>query len=127
MKLFTACPSMEFPQISQQLQSKIIQKMHLRTMPLTTITSRVIPSFLPLPQAQQSEKDTIRALVNREDPLAWPSNEGEPINEFCTEGLASMVFPTLFPYGKGDPTKKTGLREVSLTEGFKYLIKYADL
>ena len=37
-----------------------------------------------------------------------------------------MAFPTLFPYGKGDPTKKTRLREVSLTEGFKHLIKYAD-
>ena len=37
-----------------------------------------------------------------------------------------MVFPTLFPYGKGDPTKRTRL-EVSLTDGFKHLIKYADL
>ena len=38
-----------------------------------------------------------------------------------------MAFPTLFPYGKGDPTKRTRLHEVSLTEGFKHLIKYADL
>ena len=38
-----------------------------------------------------------------------------------------MAFPTLFPHGKEDPTKKTRLREVSLTEGFKHLIKYADL
>ena len=38
-----------------------------------------------------------------------------------------MAFPTLFPYGKGDPTKRTRLREVSLTDGFKHLIKYADL
>ena len=38
-----------------------------------------------------------------------------------------MAFPTLFPYGKGDPTKCTRLREVSLTDGFKHLIKYADL
>ena len=41
--------------------------------------------------------------------------------------LASMAFPTLFPYGKGYPTKHTRLREVSLTDAFKYLIKYADL
>ena len=39
------------------------------------------------------------------------------------EGLATMAFPTLFPYGKGDPT----VREVCLTDGFKHLIKYADL
>ena len=84
-------------------------------------------SFIPLPQAQQSEQHTIRALINGEDPLEWPSNDGQPINEFQTEGLATMAFPTLFPHGKGDPTKKTRLREVSLTEGFKHLIKYADL
>ena len=59
--------------------------------------------------------------------MDWPSNDGDPINEFRTEGLASMTFPTLFPYGKGDPTKRTRLREVSLTEGFKHLIKYAEL
>ena len=83
-------------------------------------------SFLPLPQAQRSEQDAIRALINGEDPLDWPSNDDDPINEFRTEGLATMAFPTLFPYGKGDPTKKTRLREVSLTEGFKHLIKYVD-
>ena len=84
-------------------------------------------SFIPLPQAQQSEQHAIRALINGEDPFEWPSNDGQPINEFQTEGLATMAFPTLFPHGKGDPTKKTRLREVSLTEGFKHLIKYADL
>ena len=76
-------------------------------------------SFLPLPQGQQSEQDAIRALINGVDPLDWPSNDGDPINEFRTEGLASMTFPTLFPYGKGDPTKRTRLREVSLTKGFQ--------
>ena len=84
-------------------------------------------SFLPLPQGQQSEQDAIRALINGVDPLDWPSNDGDPINEFRTEGLASMTFPTLFPYGKGDPTKRTRLREDSLTEGFKHLIKYAEV
>ena len=84
-------------------------------------------SFLPLPQGQQPEQDAIRALINGVDPLDWPSNDGDSINEFRTEGLASMVFPTLFPYGKGDPTKRTRLRELSLTDGFKHLMKYADL
>ena len=64
-------------------------------------------SFLPLSQVQQSEQDAIRALINGEDPSDWPSNDGDPINEFRTEGLATIAaFPTLFPYGKGDPTKK---------------------
>ena len=84
-------------------------------------------SFLSLPQRQQTEQDAIRALINDEDLLDWPANDGDPISEFQTEGLASMAFPTLFPYGKGDPTKRTRLREVSLTDGFKHFIKYADL
>ena len=41
--------------------------------------------------------------------IDWPSNGGDLINEFRTEGLATMAFPTLIPYGKGDPTKKTCL------------------
>ena len=36
--------------------------------------------------------------------------------------LASMAFPTLFPYGKGYPTKHTRLREVSLTDAFNTLL-----
>ena len=41
--------------------------------------------------------------------------------------MATCEFPTFFPYSKGDPTKRTRLRGVSLTDGFKHLIKYADL
>ena len=84
-------------------------------------------SFLPLPQRQQTKQDAIRALINGVDPLDWPANDGDPINEFRTEGLATTAFPTLFPYGKGDPTKRTRVREVSLTDCFKHLIKCADL
>ena len=107
-------PTMEDPESNEQQDAQ--QEDH-----------SFLPSFLPLPQQQQAEQDAIRPLINGEDPLDWPSNEGDPINEFRSEGLASMVFPTLFPYGKGDPTKRTRLGEVSLTDGFKHLIKYADL
>ena len=58
-------------------------------------------SFLPLPQRQQTEQDAIRALINGVDPLDSPANDGDPINEFRTEGLASMAFPTLFLMVKG--------------------------
>ena len=60
-------------------------------------------SFLRLQHIQQQEQEAIRAFINGKDPLDWPSNEGDPINEFHTEDLATMVFPTLFPYGKGSP------------------------
>ena len=42
-------------------------------------------SFLPLPQRKQTEQDAIRALINGEDPLDWPANDGDPINEFRSE------------------------------------------
>lgn len=83
-------------------------------------------SFLPLPQRQQTEDSAIRAAVNGDDPLDWPTISGEPLNEFRTEGLASMAFPALFPYAKGDPTCKARVHEVKLADGFKHLIRYGD-
>ena len=38
-----------------------------------------------------------------------------------------MVFPTLFPYGKGDPTCKGRHRAVTLAEAFKHLERYCDI
>ena len=55
-------------------------------------------SLLPIPQQQ---RQAIRAAVNAENPLDWPTISGEPINEFQTEGLCTIAFPTLFPHGKG--------------------------
>ena len=54
------------------------------------------------------------------------TNSKYPINEFQTEGLATMVFPTLFPYGKGDPTCKGRHHEVTLAQAFKHLERYCD-
>ena len=30
-----------------------------------------------------------------------------PINEFQFDGICSLLFPKLFPFGAGDPTKKS--------------------
>ena len=38
-----------------------------------------------------------------------------------------MAFPTLFPGGKGDPTNLALLRDVSLQERVKHLLKYAEV
>ena len=38
-----------------------------------------------------------------------------------------MAFPALFPYGHGDPTYSGRERAVSLTDGLKHLIKYAEI
>ena len=58
--------------------------------------------------------------------IGWPELGQRGINEFCTEGLATQVFPTLFPFGKGDPTTKGRHRLVTLSDAFKHLIHYCD-
>ena len=56
--------------------------------------------------------------MNDEDPLDWPTNEGNVANEFRTDGPATMAFPTLFPSGKRDPTTWAKQHGVTLTEAF---------
>ena len=36
------------------------------------------------------------------EPIRWPIQEENPINEYTTEGYIAMAFPTLFPYGHAD-------------------------
>jgi hypothetical protein len=63
-------------------------------------------SFITMRQRQRTEGAAIQDAVNEVAPLDWPSTEGNLVNEFKTDGLATMAFPTLFPYGKGDPTNR---------------------
>ena len=72
-------------------------------------------SFLPLPSREATEDSAIRSIVNGDIPVDWPDIAGQPINEFRTPGLASQAFPTLFPYGSGDPTYPGRQCEVTLT------------
>ena len=81
-------------------------------------------SFLPLPLHKMPDQDAITSAVDGQDPLQWPSVTGNCMNEFKTAGLASMAFPTLFPYGKGDPTNQGRKRAVSLADSFKHLMKF---
>ena len=83
-------------------------------------------SFLPLPRREATEEQAIRSMVNGNDPVDWPVISEQPVNEFRTLGLATFAFLTLFLYGTGDPTFPGRQREVSLTEGFKHLIKYGE-
>lgn len=74
-----------------------------------------------------TEDDAIRATIDGRDPLDWPNIGDQAINEFRTQGLAAQAFPTLFPYGTGDPTCCGRQRSVTLTEAFKHLLRYADV
>ena len=84
-------------------------------------------SFIPQRQRQRKDQDAIRETVNDEDPLDWPTNEGNVVNEFRTDGLAMMAFcAILFPLGKGDPPTWAREHGVTLTKAFNHLVKFAE-
>ena len=83
-------------------------------------------SFIPQRLHLRQEQDAIRADIAQEDPLDWPTITGQAMNEFKTEGLATMAFPTLFPFGTGDPTVQARVNKVSLTDAFRHLIRFAE-
>ncbi len=84
-----------------------------------------ISSFLPVGQ-QQQEIEAVKNQLSENEPMQWPSVENEPINGYQISHLATMAFPTLFPDGKGDPTNQGLLRDVSLQERIKHLLKFAE-
>ena len=79
-----------------------------------------------MPQGVQREEDSIRQSIAGSNILDWPELGQSGINEFCAEGLATQVFPTLFPFGRGDPTTKGRHQPVTLSDAFKHLIRYCD-
>ena len=88
-------------------------------------------SFIPGKVNSSKESDVINEEVLKSKIHDW--NVGStPFNEFCTENLASLAFPTLFPDGKGDPTNSSSINNISNndTEAFadkiKHLIKFAE-
>ena len=55
----------------------------------------------------------------------WPQADSTPINEFTFQGIPSLSFPSLFPLGFADPTKKGRQIFISETDAYKHLLKYA--
>ena len=82
--------------------------------------------FLILNTFNLKEEDTAAALA-KPPVLQYPTISDVPLNEFKTPWLAAMAFPTLFPYGYGDPL---GIFENSSEKSFickiRHLIKYAE-
>jgi len=81
--------------------------------------------LLPVNDTQQQEIDFIRQNVSQ-GPMNWPNLGNSPLNEYVTPFLATMAFPTLFPDGKGDPTNPAILKNITLKEKIKHLIKFAE-
>ena len=84
-------------------------------------------SFLPVGEQQQQELEAIKNQLSENDTMAWPSVDNEPLNEYQVSHLATLVFPTLFPDGKADPTNQGLLRDVPFQERIKHLLKYAEI
>ena len=75
-------------------------------------------SFISTKVNSRKEKDVLNDSVLKPETIKIGK---DALNEFTTEYLAAMAFPTLFPDGKGDPTKFSTRRFISRsdTESFQ--------
>ena len=84
-------------------------------------------SFLPIPECQQQEVQAIQQqLCHQPTHMPWPTVDNEPLNEYLTQFLATLAFPTLFPDGKGDPANPSLHRDVPLAERIKHLLRLGE-
>ena len=89
-------------------------------------------SFLPFHENTKKEKEIVSTLPQTEEEKYEWRIDDNPLNEFQTEFLATMSFPSLFPDAKGDPTNSGTVRNISEneTESFalkiKHLIKFGE-
>jgi len=67
-----------------------------------------------------SSEDTLKSKV-----LEWPKQSDGAVQEYGHPGLFAKCFPSVFPYGIGDPTSPSRNFTVSLSDGIHHLQKYA--
>ena len=88
-------------------------------------------SFIPSKINSKCQNKIISDEVLGNSHAEWVIGD-QPYNEFTTDSLASLAFPTLFPDGKADPTNAATIRTVSksdteiFAEKLKHLIKFAE-
>ena len=89
-------------------------------------------SFLPLnPSFNRKENEKITGLFSGR--IENMNVQGDPFNEYSTQFLASLAFPTLFPNCSGDPTNNSLVRDIARNENeafakkVKHLMKFAEL
>ena len=91
-----------------------------------------ISSFVPQNPPEQLEDNVIMDSVQRMSTGYSLDIGSHPIDEFTTQYLASLSFPTLFPDTRGDPTNSALKRDIANndTEAFakkiKHLIKFVE-
>ena len=83
----------------------------------------LLSSFLPESLSQPKENDRInrcfseatsdhQSEISHDSPANVVELGDEPLNEYTTQYLASLSFPTLFPDTLGDPTNNGIRREI---------------
>ncbi|XP_057837722.2 uncharacterized protein LOC131047921 [Cryptomeria japonica] len=86
-------------------------------------------SFIPKLPCSTPELDAIKKILHLDkddqNVAAWLEISFSPINEYNTEGLFSMAFPTLFPSGSALPLQPR-TKHVHLHEYALHLIRYHD-
>ena len=91
-----------------------------------------VSSLLPENLSPQTEEKVIKQSLDKVISKNSLDVGSQPLDEFKTQFLASLAFPTLFPDAKGDPTNTALQRDIASndTESFakkvKHLIKYGD-
>ena len=110
---------------SQNIANETLDKVIIQTGPHileeNTNNDEFIQTMVESDIVEPLQIDRIQQFIK----CNWPTSDPNPINEFDYDGLCSLAFPSLFPHGLGDPTKKARLLEVSETDGFNHLLKYA--
>jgi hypothetical protein len=59
------------------------------------------------------------------DTMKWPDRGTDAIKEFGTPNILAKCFPTVFPWGVGDPTSPSRTTGVTLSEGIHHLQNFA--
>jgi hypothetical protein len=90
-------------------------------------------SFLLSGSGELNQDETLRQKIlkeqvfgTKENPVPWETCKA-PLNEFQTNGLISLCFPTLCPNGEGDVLDKERKIPVSLHDALPHLIHFADV
>ncbi len=87
----------------------------------------VLPSIMP--SEDELFISSIEKLRKKKDIIMqYPLHENDPLNEYNTPYLASMAFPTLFPYGSGDIFgADPHSNKKSFVQKFRYLLKFCEI
>ena len=77
--------------------------------------------------SEPREVETDQAQQGAERPvIPWPTTDTSPASEFTTPYFFTMVFPCLFPYGKGDYHINRPISCPALHEWAEHLLWYQD-